>query len=91
MSNNVTIPSARFYVTCNDKFSVAMSGPARGKMHRVIIPCNSVQDVKRLVGLLERNGQFANVRVAGNKPKLSHNNVYSVRSAQALFFYGRAL
>ena len=95
MANIITapsqIPESNFYVTATDKHSSARF-QAQGLSNRVVFPCLSIQEVKKMVRALESHPEFSNVRVGQGRPRLRRGNVYSVfDKGPNLFcgFYGR--
>jgi hypothetical protein len=69
------IPDAPVYVLSNDSFMSGW-GPARGKINTVILPCDSLEEARRVADYARSRTDQKRVRIVGDKPRLQSDTTH---------------
>ncbi len=92
MSTTITsakqIPDAKFYVLTNDRFFSDWFGS--GKINTIILPCNSMEQVNKVMAYVESRSDQQRIRYVINKPRLRQRVTYTLYSEEAVpNWYGK--
>lgn len=71
------IPKAKCYVLSNDSFMSGW-GYAKNKINTVVVPCESLEQAKKVEKYVESRSDQKYIRITTNKPRTKQHVLYSL-------------